>query len=100
MTERSLSAPREDTLAPGWRLPIAAYLAAGFGGLIALAVGTVLWLALGTARHNTYDLLRTTAELSHRREDCVKDLRSGVVQGALQRGARGTLVATAAELLG
>jgi adenylate cyclase len=64
MTERTMTASRDETSVPGWRLPIAAYLAAGFGGLIALAVGTVLWLSLGTARQNTYDLLRTTAEFA------------------------------------
>jgi class 3 adenylate cyclase len=47
----------------GWRLPIAVYLAAGFGGLLAAAVGAVLLLSLATARQNTYDLLRQNAEV-------------------------------------
>ena len=64
VTERVSLAPREGARQPGWRLPIAAYLAAGFGGLIALAVGTVLWLSLGTARQNTIDLMRVTAQFA------------------------------------
>src|SRR5260221_512246 len=64
VTDRVSPAPRQDTLPPGWRLPIAAYLAAGFGGLIAAAVGLVLWLSLGTARLNTYDLMRVTAQFA------------------------------------
>src|SRR5262249_32811769 len=46
-----------------WRLPIAVYLAVGFGGLLAAAVGSVLLLSLATARQNTYDLLRRNAEV-------------------------------------
>jgi len=64
VTERVSLAPREGARQPGWRLPIAAYLAAGFGGLIALAVGTVLWLSLGTARQNTVELMRVTAQFA------------------------------------
>jgi len=64
VTEQVSPAPRQGALRPGWRLPIAAYLAAGFGGLIVAAVGTVLWLSLGTARLNTYDLMRVTAQFA------------------------------------
>lgn len=46
----------------GWRLPISAVLAFGFGGLVALAVGAVLGLLLDVAQRTTNDLLRFTAE--------------------------------------
>lgn len=45
-----------------WRLPVWAVLAFGFGGLVAAAAGTVLFLALGVAERNTDDLLRLSAE--------------------------------------
>src|SRR5262249_2259069 len=52
VTERVSLAPPEGARHPRWRLPIAAYLAAGFGGLIALAVGPGPGLSLGTARRH------------------------------------------------
>lgn len=62
---------REDTVLPPppaplrpdrWRLPISTVLAIGFGGLVAAAVGAVLWLSLDAAQRATSDLLRQTAE--------------------------------------
>ncbi len=44
-----------------WRLPVSTVLAAGFGGLVAAAVGAVLWLSLDTARITTRDLMQQTA---------------------------------------
>jgi hypothetical protein len=44
-----------------WRLPVSTVLAAGFGGLVAAAVGAVLWLSLDAARIATRDLLQQTA---------------------------------------
>jgi class 3 adenylate cyclase len=55
-----------------WRLPISAVLAAGFGGLVAAAVGAVLWLSLEAAEQATNDLLRQTAE--HQIESVVGNL--------------------------
>ena len=43
-------------------LPIAAVLAIGFGGLVAIAVGAVLWLSLDVAEESTNELLRRVAE--------------------------------------
>lgn len=52
----------------GWRrkrfhLPIAAVLTAGFGGLMLLAVASVLILGLNTSGRNTFQLLTDKAEL-------------------------------------
>lgn len=53
---------------PGWkrkrfRLPIAAVLTGGFGGLMLLAVASVLILGLNTSGRNTFQLLSDKAEL-------------------------------------
>jgi class 3 adenylate cyclase len=58
-----LAPPRPQAGGTSWRLPIAVYLAAGFGGLVAIAVGAVLLLSLDAAQENTYELLRRNAEL-------------------------------------
>lgn len=45
-----------------WRLPISAVLVFGFGGLVAAAVGAVLYLSLDLADRITHELLRQDAE--------------------------------------
>ncbi len=53
--------PLNSTRAAAWprlRLSIAAILMAGFGGLVLLAVASVLSIGLGIARENTFQLLR------------------------------------------
>lgn len=45
-----------------WRLPISAVLVFGFGGLVAAAVGAVLFLSLDLADRTTHELLRLSAE--------------------------------------
>jgi class 3 adenylate cyclase len=61
--EAAVAARKVRPTGRGWRLPIAAYLAVGFGGLVAVAVGAVLLLSLRAAQENTYELLRRNAEL-------------------------------------
>jgi class 3 adenylate cyclase len=59
----ALALAQERPAGRSWRLPIAVYLAAGFGGLVAIAVGAVLLLSLYAAQENTFELLRRNAEL-------------------------------------
>ena len=47
-----------------WRPSIAAVLLFGFGGLVALAVATVLLISLRVAERNTVELLRNVAQLN------------------------------------
>ena len=47
-----------------WRPSIGAILSVGFGALILAAVSSVLWIALDTARDNTFALTRSAAELT------------------------------------
>ena len=44
-----------------YRLPIATLLVAGFGGLVALAVASVLYLGLVSAGRNTFELMHDAA---------------------------------------
>ncbi|MGH6949224.1 MAG: adenylate/guanylate cyclase domain-containing protein [Kiloniellales bacterium] len=47
-----------------WRPSISDALIVGFGSLLLVALGAVLWIVLSTAQRNTYDLLRANAELT------------------------------------
>ncbi len=47
--------------APHWRLPITSVLLVGFGGLVAIAVATVMLISIRVAQENTDQLLQQTA---------------------------------------
>jgi len=52
---------REEIEAPRWRLPITSTLLVGFGGLVAIAVATVMLISIRVAQENTDQLLQQTA---------------------------------------
>jgi adenylate cyclase len=52
---------REEVEAPRWRLPITSTLLVGFGGLVAIAVATVMLISIRVAQENTDQLLQETA---------------------------------------
>ena len=51
----------EPSAAAAWRLPITWTLLAGFGGLVAIAVATVMLISIRVAQENTDQLLQQTA---------------------------------------
>ncbi|WP_119462741.1 adenylate/guanylate cyclase domain-containing protein [Rhodospirillaceae bacterium SYSU D60014] len=63
MNRASRPVAREERRA-GWRPSIATVLLFGFGGLVALAVATVLLISLRVAERNTVELLRSVARLN------------------------------------
>jgi class 3 adenylate cyclase/HAMP domain-containing protein len=52
---------RSKAAAPRWRLPITSTLLVGFGGLVAIAVATVMLISIRVAQQNTDQLLQQTA---------------------------------------
>jgi adenylate cyclase len=55
------SSKPEPQAAPRWRLPITSTLLVGFGGLVAVAVASVMLISIRTAQENTDQLLKQTA---------------------------------------
>ncbi len=55
--------PIEAPKPPRYRLPILAFLGLGFGGLVALALGLLLWITLGAVFKNTTELLNDKSRM-------------------------------------
>ena len=64
---------REEIEAPRWRLPITSTLLVGFGGLVAIAVATVMLISIRVAQENTDQLLQQTA--SQRLDSAIARMR-------------------------
>ena len=58
-----MSTPVAKTKTRRWRLPIAAYLSIGLGGLTFVVVATVMWFMLAANWRNTSELLADKTRL-------------------------------------